>query len=200
MDCNVLSEAYIKTCSLFLLQRCATVRPLKLMMLCRYPRKLSQRTKTKRTIFNPQVKCGFWDYWKFVKTMVASTEFRRKKKSVAAMVTHFHSQSCSNFWALDSVDSDTRLLSIYVISLAQSNYHHCLLKAHLYLCILCAIETKAQDVCVCVCVFPNKTLYLVWLLYLSNKLLNWKQKRKILQQTHKYKFSINLRWYHWWTN
>lgn len=168
MDWNVLSEAYIKTCSLFLLQRCATVRPLKLMMLCRYPRKLSQRTKTKRTIFNPQVKCGFWDYWKFVKTMVVSTEFRRKKKSVAATVTHFHSQSCWNFWALDSVDSDTRLLGIYVISLAQSNYNHCLLKTHLYLCKLCAIETKAQDVCV----FPNKTLYLIWLLYFSDKLLN----------------------------
>lgn len=109
----------------------------------------AKELKLKELFFKPQVKCGFSDYWKFVKTMVVSTEFRRKK-SVAATVTHFHSQSCSNFWALDSVDSDTRLLSIYVISLAQSNYHHCLLKAHLYLCKLCAIETKAQDVCVCV--------------------------------------------------
>lgn len=40
----------------------------------------AKELKLKELFFKPQVKCGFSDYWKFVKTMVVSTEFRRKKK------------------------------------------------------------------------------------------------------------------------
>lgn len=148
MDCNVLSEAYIKTCSLFLLQRCATVRPLSWWCSVGILENWAKELKPKELFLTPK-----WNvFFEITGSLLKLWWFQQsleEKKSVAATVTHFHSQSCWNFWALDSVDSDTRLLGIYVISLAQSNYHHCLLKTHLYLCKLCAIETKAQDVCVC---------------------------------------------------
>lgn len=54
----------------------------------------------------------------------------------------------------------------------------------IYIYVNCVPLKLQLKMCVCVCVFPNKTWYLVWLLYLSYKLLNWKQKRKTPADTY----------------